>query len=266
MRVRLALFAVVGLLAAGASAIWLGVMVARQNHRIALLEAELRSSRAQRAAVSAPVLAPSPSAPESIHNPENKQRETRLAPSGPQLNVEAEQLRARLQESQDALAKMQTRIDELEAKAQEFAADRTRLSSAESEARGQIADLSRRLEGVASERAGIDKRMRELEAENARMREQTAASMQHTAQLTKLVGDWQDLAQRQQVYVTNALRRYRELTDLFRRMPGMLDVKGNGPELSRIQSAVSMADEDLRQLNDLNARLGRVQKQIAAVR
>ena len=265
MRVRIALSAAVVLLAVGV--VWLGVTLARQNQRIASLESELRSSRAQGAvAGSAPAPAVAPSPGGSARGGERARTESRPAPSGPQMNLEAEQLRARLQESQDSLAKMQTRVDELEAKVQEFAADRTRLTNAEAEARSQIGEVSKRLEEVQAERAGIDKRVRELEADNGRMREQTSAATQKAGQLSKLMADWQDLAQRQGVYLTNAVRRYRELTDLFRRMPGMVEVKGNGPELSRIQSVISMADEDLRQLSDLNVRLGRVQKQIAAVR
>lgn len=262
MRVRLVLLAAVIGLAAGV--VWLAITASRQNARIASLEAQLRVPRV--VAAPAPAAVVPPGDPEPNARPAPPTREPKRETSGPQQNAEAERLTERLQESQAALTKVQARVDELESKVQEMTGDRARLVSSEADARGQITELHRRLEEISSERAAVDKRLRDLETENTRLRDQGTAATQRTGQIIKLLADWQDLGQRQQVYLANAIRRYRELTDLFRRMPGMLELKGNGPELARIQNAVSMADEDLRQLNDLGVRLGRVQKQIAAVR
>lgn len=261
MRIRLALLALVVVFAG--ALVWLGVRIAKQNDRIATLEGQLRT------ALSRPLPAPAAvQTPAAVHQDEHRAAppDNRRVVIGPPDNAEADRLNAKLQESQAALARVQGRVEELELKILEMTADRTRIANAESEAREQIAQLNHKLEQLSAERPGWEKRIRDLEAENVRLRDQGTAVVQRSTQVGKLLAEWQDLSQRQQVYLTNTLRRYRELTDLFRRMPGMVEVKGNGPELLRIQTAISMADEDLRQLNDLSVRLGRVQKQVAAAR
>lgn len=260
-KIRLAL---IGLLlgALTIAVIWLGVRASQQSSRIATLEAQLQSARAQ----TVPTTAAAPPVVERTA-PEPRHEEPRAAAPPPAApNPELGQLRAQLMEAHASVARLQARVEELDRKALEGLADRARLSSTELTSRNQIDELTRKLDTMAAERPAQEKRVRELEADNERLREQAAAAVHRGGQVGKLANEWQDLAQRQQVYLTNAMRRFRELTDLLRRMPGNLDMKGNGPELTRVQSVISMADEDLRQLNDLATRLGRVQKQLAAVK
>ena len=84
-----------------------------------------------------------------------------------------------------------------------------------------------------------------------------------------IITNLQDLESRREVYLTSILRRYRDITDEFRAMSGMLDTNrdGNstacsGAVLSRIQSAVNSAEDDLRQVNELNARTQKLEKQL----
>jgi DNA repair exonuclease SbcCD ATPase subunit len=259
MRSRLVLSTLA--LAFAVGLVWLAVRTARQNDRIAQLEEQLRAAQAIVPA-SGPTTEPAAPPPSQ---PVHEEREPRPI-TGPVTSPEVEQLRARLDDANSALARVQAQVNELALQLQEITSERNRLGAAESEARAQVAELSRRIEAIDAERPPLEKRIRDLETDNVRLRELNVGADQKSAQFSKLAGELQELARRQQVYLTNALRRYREVTDLFRSLPGMLEIRGNGPEVSRIQSAISMADEDLRQVNELNVRAGRVQKQLAAVR
>jgi chromosome segregation ATPase len=260
MRARLVL---VGLLLAAVGAlVWMGVANSRQSARIASLESELRAAEAR--VIPPPVV---PEEPITRREPDPPPKEAPPpAAIVPPINPEIDQLRAQLLDAQTSVARLQARVEEMDKRALEAIADRARISGTELTARAQIDELTRKLDALAAERPAQEKRLRELEADNERLREHAAAAGQRSGQVGRLANEWQDLSQRQQVYLTNAMRRFRELTDLLRRMPGNLEMKGNGPELTRVQSVISMADEDLRQLNDLAVRLGRVQKQLAALK
>ncbi len=82
--------------------------------------------------------------------------------------------------------------------------------------------------------------------------------------LTKISDDFDDLNRRRDQYMTNVLRRYREVTDLYR----TLSLRQEGPrdDLSRIQNAISLAEEDMRQLQSLNAQARRLQRDLQAAK
>lgn len=72
------------------------------------------------------------------------------------------------------------------------------------------------------------------------------------------------------------LGRYRDITEQYRALANLFDNRRGaegtpgsatvnpGPELARIQSTVGMAEEDLRQLNGLNAQALQLQKRLQA--
>ena len=71
------------------------------------------------------------------------------------------------------------------------------------------------------------------------------------------------------MYLNNILRRYREITEQYHAMAGVLDSRRdreaapvNNTEISRIQNAISLADEDLKQINALNAQASRLEKKL----
>ncbi|MBS1874656.1 MAG: hypothetical protein JSU00_15680 [Acidobacteria bacterium] len=243
---------------------WLHSRGLAQQARIAALEGELRDARVKiAAAVSAPpppsaaVEAPKPAAPAHAEHPAVVER----AP-----DPELETLRAKLQDAAAGMAKLQARVTDLETQTLNLTADRARFSAAENEARTKANENAHTIEVMNTDRAAADRRMRELEAEVSRLRQQSAAADQRSSQYSQVTTELRDITRRQQTYVTNILRRYREVTDIFRSLPDMVDQKGNGPAVARIQTAISMADEDVRQLNDLSARLGRVEKRLSAAK
>ena len=241
---------------------WLWVRTSRQDALVRSLEQQLRVASTKAPPPPAPTTLPAPAeaAPKAPKEPPNEQRP---APE-PSVDPEAEALRAKLQDSTVNLTKLQARVTGLESEVLNVMGERARAVAAEKETSAKVAELIRTVESLNAERSIAERRLRDLEAEAGRLREQNAAAAQKNTQFDQLSGELRDITRRQQVYITNILRRYREVTDIFRVFPGMIESKGNGPEVSRIQTAISMADEDVRQLNDLNVRLGRLEKRITA--
>jgi chromosome segregation ATPase len=248
-----------------AALIWSGTKMAEKDRRISALESELATARraAERArtpVVSAPPVAlPRPAPPvQTIVKEETP----------PAVSAEVQELGAKLGEANAAMARLQARVSELETQVLNLSADRGRLTAVANEAQSRISELDQRLDAAADERSAREKRVRDLEAEVARLRALGAQSERKGSQVAEMTKELQDLSRQQQAYLANILRRYREVTDLMRTLPSTSDMTrgggGNGPEVARIQTAIAMADEDLRQLNELNVRLGRVQKEIAS--
>jgi hypothetical protein len=79
----------------------------------------------------------------------------------------------------------------------------------------------------------------------------------------------QSLDRRRDAHLTSITRRYRDITGQFRTMSAMLDSTRDGSSsafsdaaLMRIQNAISLADDDLRQLNELNAQASQLEKKL----
>ena len=125
--------------------------------------------------------------------------------------------------------------------------------------------LTRRLaeSQIARQRAAA------LETDNAKLKTDAAAVTTRASDVGHIIAGLQDLEHRRDVYLTSILRRYRDITGEFRAMSGMLDTSHDpgsnacsGAVLSRIQNAVSSAEDDMRQLSELNARAQKLEKQL----
>jgi hypothetical protein len=71
------------------------------------------------------------------------------------------------------------------------------------------------------------------------------------------------------MYLNNILRRYREITEQYRAMSGVLDSRRDreaapvrSTEIGRIQNAIALAEEDLKQIDALNAQAARIEKKL----
>jgi hypothetical protein len=97
------------------------------------------------------------------------------------------------------------------------------------------------------------------------------AASARAVDLAQVIVQLQDLDSRRDALLTSIMRRYRDITSQFRAMSGMLgsnrDSNTGSPltdaALTRIQSAVSSADDDLRQLNELSAQARQLEKKLA---
>jgi hypothetical protein len=128
----------------------------------------------------------------------------------------------------------------------------------------------KQLDDAQATSEGTRQRLSALEAENDKLRSDRREDSTHTAQLGSIVASLQDLDRRRDVYLTSIMRRYRDITNQFRATSGMLNSSRDSNSsalssaaLTRIQNAVSQADEDLRQLNELNDQTHQLEKKLA---
>jgi hypothetical protein len=69
------------------------------------------------------------------------------------------------------------------------------------------------------------------------------------------------------MYLSSVVRRYREMTEQYRAMDSRREREGtvvSGTEISHIQNAVALADEELRQISVLNVQAQRLEKKLSA--
>lgn len=184
-----------------------------------------------------------------------------------QINERSEALAAReaaLSELQGKLREEETQVaslrDELE---KAVAAGKAAMEKAEASAKA--------LETARSEGETRESRLAKLDASNLELKRRSEEAARKATRLSKLLDDLEDTVRREDVYLNNILRRYREVSDIYRTLAVRLDNPRDGPpsansDLSRIQNAISLADEDLRQLRSLQAQAAKIQKEVAAAR
>jgi len=184
--------------------------------------------------------------------------------------VVIERLDRELAETRSTITDLQTQLSasrEQNAKAQASAEER--LQKQQADAQAERDDLQKKLDAALAQSDIARQRVAALEADNAKLKTDTAAVTTQAADVSHIIASLQDLDRRRDVYLTSVLRRYRDITGEFRAMSSMLDTSHDpssgacsGAVLSRIQSAVNSAEDDLRQLNELNARSQKLEKQL----
>jgi chromosome segregation ATPase len=111
-------------------------------------------------------------------------------------------------------------------------------------------------------------RVTQVEIAYQKLRDASGGAAQKIAQLQQLATELQDIHQRREVYLNSILRRYKQITEQYRSMTGVLQGQRTdapavgGTDLARIQDSIAMAEEDLRQLNNLNAQALLIQKKM----
>jgi chromosome segregation ATPase len=228
------------------------------KERIAELEEELaRMEEAVEAAgVPRPTMAPRPTgAPPTAETPAELLRvveEKDRTIAGQDQTIAA--LREKLDSVDKQLAEIQKQ-QESEAKRRDVEW-KEKLEVTERQSKQLLADLEAR-----------NARLRQIEAANLETRRQTEETLKGLTRLRQVSEELDTLTRRREGYMNNILGRYREATDLFRTMTVRLDsmregtaVAGN--DLSRIQNAITLADEDLRQLRSLQTRASQLQKDV----
>lgn len=181
-----------------------------------------------------------------------------------------EDLDRELAESRSTITNLQSQLsasNDQNAKAVANAEEQLQKQQADSQA--QLDDLQKKLDAARAESDIIHQRLAVVEADNAQMKTDTTASAARAADVARIIASLQDMDRRREVYLTSILRRYRDITGEFHAMTGMLDTGHDpnsgacgGAALSRIQSAVTSAEDDLRQVSELDARSQKLEKQL----
>jgi chromosome segregation ATPase len=181
-----------------------------------------------------------------------------------------ERLDRELAESRSTITNLQTQLsaaNDQNAKAQASADERWQKQQADAQA--QLEDLQKKLDAAQAESDIARQRVAALEADNAKLKTDSAADTTRANEVAHAISSLQDLDRRRDVYLTSILRRYRDITSEFHAMSSMLDTSHDPSSsacsdavLSRIQNAVNSAEDDLRQLNELNDRSQKLEKQL----
>jgi chromosome segregation ATPase len=254
------------------------VVIVRQSSRLAAYErqhaADERDIAKLRASVhmppSQPATAVAPHSGSVMQQPPGRASVSEAAALAAR-NAAIEQLKRELDEAHASVARLQAQVQSAEEGQQKA------LAAAGDDARKREQDLQQRLDGVEQEldsaRAGMQaarERAAALDAENARIRNENGANSSHVAELRKNLATLQDLDRRRDAYLSSIVRRYRDITEQFRSMTGELDSSRgpgssafSGVALSRIQNAISLAEDDLRRLNELNAQAHQIASRLA---
>ncbi len=179
------------------------------------------------------------------------------------LNQEVADARASVAELQVQLSN----ADDERRKAIAEADERSRRT--QEDLQGRLDTLQKQLASAQEQSETSHERAAALESDNTRLRGDLSENTARAAELNRAASSLQDLDRRRDVYLTSITRQYRDITSQFRAMSGMLDSSRDqtssafsGAALTRIQNAISQADEDLRQLNDLNAQARQLEKKL----
>lgn len=162
-------------------------------------------------------------------------------------------------------------VRELEEKLDLVTKESQRLTTSEKDAHEQLDTAKRLAEALQTEMQGKNVRSGQLETTNQQLRQREQESKQRIDRLVKLSEQMDDLNRRRDVYLTNILRRYRDVTDLYRTLNLQFSNPRDGVsppsnDLSRVQNAIYQAEDELRQLQSLNQQALRLQKDITAAR
>lgn len=246
-------------------AVWL----ARRNAERAASLAKLERENAElKARASRPDTFP-PAKPEaSAHPPGVEKRAAARHPAVSPASVEQAgllvELEGKLGAANATVAELESRLGSIEANLQKLSAENERLTASEAELRDRLASTTRLVEALQAELKSRNERLAQLELANRSLRD-TSASVSH--KLDRLTGasrEMEEINRRREAHLNNLLRRYRELTDQYRAASLRLMDQAEGGarmppgELSRIESAVAMAEDELKQLTALNAQAARV--------
>ncbi|HLY59651.1 MAG TPA: hypothetical protein VKV95_02680 [Terriglobia bacterium] len=181
-----------------------------------------------------------------------------------------ERLNRELSETHAAVAELQAQLlKSNEEHERALAAANERRMKGEEDLQSQLGALKQELDSAQAESQTSRQRASALEADNAKLRSAGSGGSAGVPEFGSVVAELQDLDRRRDAYLTSIMRRYRDITSQFRAMSGMLDSSRapnsaalSAAALTRIQDAVALADDDLRQLNELNAQARQLEKKL----
>jgi predicted nucleic acid-binding Zn-ribbon protein len=244
-------------------------MILRLSWRLAALErlraTDRQSLRELQQALRLRELQKTPAEAESPAPPSNYQ--AALA----KRDATIERLNRELSEAQANIMGLQAQLlNSSEENEKALASADERHQKEQADLQSQLDALKQELESAQAESQASRQRLAALETDNAKLKSDNNAASARAAEFARLVAQLQDLDSRRESYLTSIMRRYREITSQFRAMSGMLgssrDSNSASPfsdaALTRIQSAVSSADDDLRQLTELNAQARQLEKKL----
>jgi hypothetical protein len=113
-------------------------------------------------------------------------------------------------------------------------------------------------------------RVGSIESELRRARDANSAETRRNSQIAAILSSFDEINRRRENTLTSLQRRYRDLTDAYRALALRLDTQRDSQtpvqitsgEVSRMTTTVQSAEDELRQLNTLNAEAQRLTRRL----
>jgi chromosome segregation ATPase len=259
---------VVVLVGAAVAVVWQARAYRQQTARLAQLSAENERLRARVANLSRAVSGAATPGPALAAQGQNAPRTANPA-LNPEDVIAIERLKLSLADANASIARLESRADEAEAQIQNLRLDNKRLAGSEADLKENLSAANQAVDSLQKELKSNRDQVTQVEIAYQKLRDQSGADTQKIAQLQQLSTQLQDIHQRREVYLNSILRRYKQITEQYRSMSGVLQAQrtdapaAGSADLARIQDSIAMAEEDLRQLNNLNAQALLIQKKMA---
>lgn len=219
--------------------------------RVRNLEGELERMKQQPPPVAGPVPAP---------------RTPQLPPGALEAIRSAATLQEKLRGAEAALRELHSRLGELEEQLERLRQENRSLAEQEQSAREALEGTRKLVEALRAEVKIKEERLEPLEASNRSLRRQKEEAEQRLLRSAQVLAELEEINRRREAYLASLLRRHRDLMEQQRTLAARLEGPGESPpaagELSRMQNLIALAEEDLRQLQGLNARAQALHRQL----
>lgn len=257
------------LLAAAGVVVWQVRVNRQQAGRVAQLSAE--NGQLRRRVADLARQAAAPAAAHAVEPADENQNAPRAArPSrNPEDVIAIQRLKLSLADANAAIARLESRADEAEAQIQNLRVENKRLAASETDLKENLAAANQAVDALEKEVKSSREHVTQVEIAYQKLRDQSGGDARKLTEIQQLAGQLQDINQRREVYLNGILRRYKQITEQYRSMAGVLQSQRTdapapaSADLARIQDSIAMAEEDLRQLNNLNAQARLIQKKMA---
>ena len=257
-------------LGAGIALVWQVRVNHRQAARLEQLSAENGALR-RRPGSLAPQATPAVPPPATEPPADQRHGAARQPPPGsnPEDLITIQRFKLNLSDANSSIARLESRLDEAAAKIQELSVDNKRLSASEADLTPSLATANQTIDVLQKELKSRSDHATQIEIAYQKLRDQSGADGQKLAHLQELAAEMRDVQQRRETYLNSLLRRYRQINEQYRSLAGVLQDQRTGTpapgstEVARIQDSISLAEEDLRQLSNLDAQALRIQKKMA---
>jgi hypothetical protein len=133
----------------------------------------------------------------------------------------------------------------------------------------RVSAVQQSLDTLQADLATEKSKTAELQEAKTRLQTQLETPKRSAAD-AELMASWRDLTRHREGYLRSVARRYRDISSQYRAFSAALSGRQeqqtgpwNSPELTRIQGEITSAEDDLRQLDQLNDRAALMEKELA---
>ena len=188
-----------------------------------------------------------------------------------QRNATIKQLTVELNAAQAGITDLQKKLKASQNENEKKLADASQHYQAQqSELQGRLDKLQKDLSSAQADLQSSRQRIASLQKANDQLQAASNEGSLRAGEREHILSSLQEIDRRRESYLTSIADRYRNLTNQFRTMSGMMNSNRgqdsntlSGPALDMIQNAITLTDNDLQHLSELSAKAYRLEKQLS---